>query len=177
MRYTFIAAVALVGQAVGIPAPCPFHAMKRTGLLDDGDLRKYDAVKRDSSMAEKLMKAHRRSDAFSSRSPTGALDVARLLLFGSARRRANSTAGSSSTSSPKSGPDGLDLSELTNLLGGLGKRYASMQKRANTTASASSTSSSSSGSELGGLGLEQFTSLLSGLGKRDGAGSLLAGST
>ena len=44
-------------------AVCPFELMRRSGLLSEDDLAKFDAVKRDPEAAEELFQAHKREAA------------------------------------------------------------------------------------------------------------------
>ena len=44
-------------------AACPFELMKRSGILSDEDLAKFDAVKRNPEAAEALYQAHKREAA------------------------------------------------------------------------------------------------------------------
>lgn len=55
-----VLAAGLLAQAFGA---CPFEAMKRSGLLTEADLAKFEAVKRNPEAAEALFQAHKREAA------------------------------------------------------------------------------------------------------------------
>ena len=44
-------------------AACPFELLKRSGVLTEADLAKFEAVKRDPKAAEVLFQAHKREAA------------------------------------------------------------------------------------------------------------------
>ena len=62
MKLSFLAPVAtLLGQSQG--AACPYELLRRSGLLGADDAAKFDAVKRDSSEADRLFREHRNREA------------------------------------------------------------------------------------------------------------------
>ena len=52
-----------VGFVTRAFAACPFEMLKRSGVLTEGDLAKFEAVKRDPKAAEVLSQAHKREAA------------------------------------------------------------------------------------------------------------------
>lgn len=56
---TFILTASLVAQVYC--AACPFELLKRSGVLSEEDIAKFEAVKRDPGAAEELFQAHRRA--------------------------------------------------------------------------------------------------------------------
>lgn len=65
---TLASTVPFASVAYGVA--CPFEAMKRSGLLNEAEAAKFEAVKRDPSVAEELFQVHRR-EAEASPAPQG----------------------------------------------------------------------------------------------------------
>lgn len=61
MKTAYLTLIAgLVARAF---AACPFEMLKRSGVLTEADLAKFEAVKRDPEAAEVLFQAHKRKAA------------------------------------------------------------------------------------------------------------------
>lgn len=70
MKATYIA----VGASILTTAfaLCPFEAMKRSGMLTEADLAKFEAVKRDPGAAEELFNAYNKKKRAASPEPAPA---------------------------------------------------------------------------------------------------------